>query len=87
MFRRSNGCPHAYPVYRRDNEETLGDYMYFDITPKRHNEAGPNHSLTDWVRPHDRYDASDHVDMTGCYHAPERSRACYCETGKEPTST
>lgn len=77
---------HTYSVYGRGNEETLGTYMYLDITPKGRNETGPNHDLTDWVRLHDRYDAGGHVDMTGRYHAPEVTHAC-CATGRETPST
>ncbi len=77
---------HTYSVYGRGNEETLGTYMYLDITPKGRNETGPNHNLTDWVRLHDRYDAGGHVDMTGRYHAPEVTHAC-CATDSEAPST
>ena len=69
---------HTYSSYGRGNEEVLGAYMYLDITPKGRDENGPNFSLTDWVRHHDKYDAGGYVDATGGYIAPEyaKSRCC-----------
>ena len=42
-------------LFGRGAEERLSTYIYLDITPKGRNETGPNHSLADWVRHHDRY--------------------------------
>jgi len=33
-------------------------YMYLDMTPNGRNETGPHFNLMDWVKHHDRYDAS-----------------------------
>jgi len=41
---------HTYSTYGRGAEETLGAYMFLDLTAKGRNETGPNHNLTDWVR-------------------------------------
>jgi predicted dithiol-disulfide oxidoreductase (DUF899 family) len=55
---------HTYSTYGRGAEEVLSSYMLLDLTPKGRNEPeGGN--LTDWVRHHDRYGASGHVDGTG----------------------
>jgi predicted dithiol-disulfide oxidoreductase (DUF899 family) len=62
---------HTYSSYGRGTEETLGAYMYLDITPKGRNENGPRHDLTDWVRHHDRYAA-----------APESVSCCHSTAGK-----
>ena len=72
VFYRGEGGQifHTYSTYGRGNEEALGTYMYLDLVPKGRNENGPNFSLTDWVRHHDRYDAGGRVDRTGGYIAP-----------------
>jgi predicted dithiol-disulfide oxidoreductase (DUF899 family) len=67
---------HTYSSYARGNEEVLGAYMYLDLTPKGRNENGPNHTLSDWVRHHDKYGAGGYVDRTGGYIAPEETDAC-----------
>jgi predicted dithiol-disulfide oxidoreductase (DUF899 family) len=67
---------HTYSSYGRGNEEVLGAYMYLDLTPKGRAENGPNYSMSDWVRHHDRYDAGGYVDRTGAYIAPQESVSC-----------
>jgi predicted dithiol-disulfide oxidoreductase (DUF899 family) len=75
---------HTYSSYGRGNEEVLGAYMYLDLTPKGRNENGPNHNMSDWVRPHDKYDAGGFVDLTGGFVAAKGSdSACGCE-GSQP---
>jgi predicted dithiol-disulfide oxidoreductase (DUF899 family) len=71
---------HTYSSYARGNEIFLGTYHYLDIVPKGRNETGPNHTLTDWVRHHDRYDSGGLVDHTGRYRAPEPSPAGSCHS-------
>jgi predicted dithiol-disulfide oxidoreductase (DUF899 family) len=66
---------HTYSSYARGNEEVLGAYMWLDLTPKGRNENGPNFSLSDWVRHHDRYSAGGHVDPSGAYIAPQAAEA------------
>ena len=74
---------HTYSCYGRGNEEVLGAYMYLDITPKGRNENGPHHSMADWVRHHDKYDAGGFVDATGAYIAPTRAEtSCGCGKGR-----
>lgn len=68
---------HTFSAYGRGGEETLGTYVFLDMTPKGRNETGPNHDLTDWVRHHDRYGARGYVDETGRYRAEEHA-GCGC---------
>lgn len=42
---------HTYSSYGRGNEEVIGAFIYFDITPKGRNEA----EIMDWVKRHDEY--------------------------------
>jgi predicted dithiol-disulfide oxidoreductase (DUF899 family) len=72
----------TYSTFGRGAEEVLGTYMFLDMTPKGRNETGSAGNLTDWVRPHDRYDTPGKTDMTGrwreepsapCCHAPAAS--------------
>ena len=77
FYKDANGdIFHTYSSYARGNEEVLGTYMYLDLTPKGRNENGPNHNLTDWVRHHDRYDASGFVDNTGAFVARKPAASC-----------
>ena len=68
---------HTYSSFGRGGEDILGAYRLLDITPKGRNETGPYHTLADWVRHHDRYDAGGTVDSTGRYR-PEADADC-CE--------
>ena len=72
---------HTYSSYARGNEEVLGAYMFLDLTPKGRDEQGPNYSLGDWVRHHDRYGAGGFVDATGGYIAPVERPSC-CSHGE-----
>lgn len=56
---------HTYSCYARGDEGGLTTYFYLDLTPKGRDENGPTHSLADWVRHHDRYEAGGHVAPTG----------------------
>ena len=56
---------HTYSTYGRGDEMVDTAYMYLDLTPKGRNETGPRNNLTDWVRHHDRYDATGVVDAGG----------------------
>jgi predicted dithiol-disulfide oxidoreductase (DUF899 family) len=71
---------HTYSSYARGNEEVLGAYMYLDLTPKGRNETGPNHTLSDWVRHHDKYGAGGFVDATGGYIAPGEAGSPCCHS-------
>jgi predicted dithiol-disulfide oxidoreductase (DUF899 family) len=51
---------HTYSSYGRGGEDLLGTYRLLDLVPK-----GPNHSLSDWVRHHDRYSSRGFVAPTG----------------------
>jgi predicted dithiol-disulfide oxidoreductase (DUF899 family) len=55
----SGAIYHTYSSYARGDERGLGTYMFLDLTPIGRNETGPNQNLTDWVRRHDEYEASD----------------------------
>jgi predicted dithiol-disulfide oxidoreductase (DUF899 family) len=48
---------HTYSAYARGTEFMSSVFSFLDITAKGRNENGPNFSLTDWVRHHDKYDA------------------------------
>jgi predicted dithiol-disulfide oxidoreductase (DUF899 family) len=67
---------HTYSTFGRGAEERLGTYVFLDITPKGRNENGPNHSLADWVRHHDRYGAAGHVSAVGRWVPAEQEAAC-----------
>jgi len=70
---------HTYSTYARGGEWGLGAYRFLDLTPKGRNETGPNHTLTDWVRHHDRYDADGFVDPTGRW-VPAQGTAPCCKS-------
>ncbi len=70
---------HTYSTYGRGDETLDTTYMYLDLTPKGRNETGPRYNLNDWVRHHDRYDASRIVDKTAPYAEATRSDSpCAC---------
>jgi predicted dithiol-disulfide oxidoreductase (DUF899 family) len=71
---------HTYSSYARGGDIFLGAYNYLDITPKGRNENGPNYSLADWVRHHDRYDADGSVHRSGRFVAADLKSARGCET-------
>jgi len=69
---------HTYSTFGRGAEEVLATYMLLDLTPKGRNENGPNYNLTDWVRHHDRYEESGHVNEKGQWvAAPAMASCCY----------
>ena len=43
---------HTYSSYARGNEEVIGAFIYFDITPKGRNET----QIMDWVKRNDEYE-------------------------------
>ena len=59
----------TYASFSRGGEEFLGTYRFLDAMPKGRQENGPNHSLGDWVRPHDQYGKGGTVERNGRYHA------------------
>jgi len=67
---------HTYSTFGRGAEERLGTYMLLDLTPNGRNENGPNHSLADWVRHHDRYGADGHVSAIGRWVPAEQKTGC-----------
>ncbi|MBA4098886.1 MAG: DUF899 domain-containing protein [Rhodospirillum sp.] len=67
---------HTYSTFGRGAEERLGTYVLLDLTPNGRNENGPNHSLTDWVRHHDRYGADGHVSAIGRWVPAEQNAGC-----------
>ena len=67
---------HTYSTFGRGAEEGLGTYMLLDLTPNGRNENGPNHSLTDWVRHHDRYGADGHVSAIGRWVPAAQTAGC-----------
>jgi predicted dithiol-disulfide oxidoreductase (DUF899 family) len=71
---------HTYSTFGRGAEERLGTYMLLDLTPNGRNENGPNFSLADWVRHHDRYGAPGHVSAVGRWVPAEQKAACCHDT-------
>ena len=69
---------HTYSTFGRGGEEILGTYIFLDMTPKGRNENGPNFSLTDWVRHHDKYGKGGYVAETGRYIAEDSSTESCC---------
>jgi len=68
FYKDTNGDVfHTYSSYGRGGDLMLGTYNILDLMPKGHNETGPNHNLTDWVRHHDRYESGGHVAVAGRY--------------------
>jgi predicted dithiol-disulfide oxidoreductase (DUF899 family) len=67
---------HTYSSFGRGAEERLGTYVLLDLTPNGRNENGPNHSLADWVRHHDRYGAEGHVSAVGRWVPGEQKAGC-----------
>ncbi len=49
---------HTYSTFARSGEAIQGVYALLDMTPKGRDEHGPHHTLMDWVRRHDEYDAA-----------------------------
>ena len=68
---------HTYSCHARGDEGGLTTYFYLDLTPKGRDENGPNYSLGDWVRHHDRYGAGGYLAPTGRYVAPETDKPCH----------
>ena len=61
---------HTYGTFGRGAEYVMTAYVFLDMTPKGRNETGRG-NLTDWVRPHDRYDVPGHVNPIGQLVAEE----------------
>ena len=72
---------HTYSAYARGGEIKLTTYMLLDLTPKGRDETGPNFSLADWVRHHDKYDADGYVNETGRYVAETNDTGSCCAEG------
>jgi predicted dithiol-disulfide oxidoreductase (DUF899 family) len=53
---------HTYSSYARGNEEVIGSFIYFDMTPKGRNET----QIMDWVKRNDEYAATGGAS---CCHA------------------
>lgn len=58
---------HTYSAFARGGEMFLGTYAVLDITPKGRDET-INGNLTDWVRHHDKYAATEDACCSG--HGP-----------------
>lgn len=69
----------TYTSFGRGQENILTTYVMLDMTPKGRNETV---NLTEWVRPHDRYDTNGFVDPTGQFIATE---SC-CRAGERNTT-
>jgi len=71
FYKDQNGDVYlTYASFGRGQENIMTTYVMLDMTPKGRNETGPG-NLTEWVRPHDRYDTNGYVDPTGQFVATE----------------
>ena len=71
FFKDTNGDVfHTYSSYARGNEEVIGAFIYFDMTPKGRNEK----EIMDWVRRHDEYEDDPKSDSC-CGEAKQTSAA------------
>jgi len=62
FYKNDNGeIFHTYSSYGRGGEDYLGAYRLLDIVPNGRNER-VNGNLTDWVRHHDRYEATTDLE-------------------------
>lgn len=66
---------HTYSSFGRGMEGVLASYAFLDVVPNGRMENGPHHSLVDWVRHHDRYEAQGHVSNVGRWVAAEISKS------------
>lgn len=57
---------HTYSSFGRGAEALLGTYVLLDMLPKGREENGPYHSLMDWVKRHDEYEAA--AAQSACCH-------------------
>lgn len=80
---------HTYSCYARGAELALSTYVHLDLTPYGRNENGPNRSLADWVRHHDRYGKGGTVNKQGRYVSGEGEGrpACGCESSTPSANT
>ena len=60
----------TYGTFGRGAEYVMTAYVFLDMTPKGRNETGRG-NLTDWVRPHDRYDAAGATNPFGQFVGDE----------------
>ena len=58
----------TYASFGRGQENIITTYVMLDITPKGRNETARG-NMTEWVRPHDRYDTDGYVDPIGQFVA------------------
>jgi predicted dithiol-disulfide oxidoreductase (DUF899 family) len=58
----------TYGTFGRGAEYIMTAYVFLDMTPKGRNETGRG-KLTEWVRPHDRYDVPGSADPFGQFVA------------------
>jgi predicted dithiol-disulfide oxidoreductase (DUF899 family) len=61
---------HTYGTFGRGAEYVMTAYVFLDMTPKGRNETVRG-NLTDWVRPHDRYDVPGAASPVGQFVAEE----------------
>jgi predicted dithiol-disulfide oxidoreductase (DUF899 family) len=69
FYRDENGDIYlTYASFGRGQENIMTTYVMLEMTPKGRNEPERG-NLTDWVRPHDRYDTDGYVDQIGQFIA------------------
>jgi predicted dithiol-disulfide oxidoreductase (DUF899 family) len=71
FFKDDNGDIYlTYASFGRGQENIMTTYVMLDMTPKGRNETVRG-NLTEWVRPHDRYDTDGHTGPTGQFVATQ----------------
>jgi len=67
FYRDENGDIYlTYASFGRGQEYIMSTYVMLDMTPKGRDETVRG-NMTEWLRPHDRYDVGGEVDETGQY--------------------
>ena len=76
----NGGVFHTYGTFGRGAEYVMTAYVFLDMTPKGRNETGRG-NLSDWVRPHDRYDVPGYTNSIGQFVAEEN--CCHPSRGED----
>lgn len=59
---------HTYSAFGRGAENVMTTYVLLEMTPKGRNEPERG-NMTEWLRPHDRYDVPGHISPIGQFVA------------------
>ena len=71
FYKDANGDIYlTYASFGRGQENIMTTYVMLDMTPKGRDETQRG-NMTDWIRPHDRYDAAGSVNEIGQFLATD----------------